>query len=165
MKFSFVNCCNVLQLGSLNVNGEEFDIHPMAKNPGFRRRKRYARRYGDPQKKRNNVMDRYKGSQNQHFFQNSFANTNRKNGVYYNPHATNSVREKMHTFDFHTTNPMNMELEQQMLEYPGEQILDNAQHVPSLTPAPKRRLYAAFKKDPKQRIKSDCVGKSKFTLE
>lgn len=147
-------------LGSLNVNGEEFDIHPMAKNPGFRRRKRYARRYGDPQKKRNNVMDRYKGSQNQHFFQNSFANTNRKNGVYYNPHATNSVREKMHKFDFHTTNPMNMELEQQMLEYPGEQILDNAQHVPSLTPAPKRRLYAAFKKDPKQRIKSDCVGKN-----
>lgn len=61
MKFSFVNCCNVFQFGSLNVNGEEFDIYFMVKNLGFRRRKRYVRCYGDLQKKCNNVMDRYKG--------------------------------------------------------------------------------------------------------
>lgn len=140
----------------------------MAKNPGFKRKKRYARRYANPHQSFNNIMDRYKDSPNPYTYQNPYANSDGNN----NHHSHQSIREKIRQdFKHLTTQPIDYDLEQQILEFPGEQIAHNVgnhhgnEFPPPPTPAPKRRLYAAFRKDPKRDIKSDCVGRSMYQLE
>lgn len=140
----------------------------MAKNPGFKRKKRYARRYATPHQSFNNIMDRYKDSPNPYTYQNPYANSDGNN----NHHSHQSIREKIRQdFKHLTTQPIDYDLEQQILEFPGEQIAHNVgnhhgnEFPPPPTPAPKRRLYAAFRKDPKRDIKSDCVGRSMYQLE
>lgn len=159
------------QLGSLNVDGVEYDIHPMAKNPGFKRKKRYARRrYGDAQLSHNSVVNRYIERPNQDFeYHNPFAQTNSHAQVHPNQHVHSNphIREtKEEEFNPRTNYLIDSELERQILEYPGQPIVQSAggfhenEIHPHVAPPKRRRLYAAFRKEAKKDIKGDCLGRS-----
>ncbi|XP_062621281.1 uncharacterized protein LOC134282887 isoform X2 [Saccostrea cucullata] len=175
-------------IGSLNVNGEEYDITPMEKNPGTRRKKRHARRYGEPRQSRNSLFGEYNNpyaqANNNNIVHSRISNNNRAQptqNAHYNRHvqthkvhhnhyiqSNQPIRETIQQeFNPFATNQIDHDLEKRLLEYPGEPVVGAAtgdfqgNEIYPPNPPPKRRqLYAAFRKDPKKKIKGDCVGRN-----
>jgi hypothetical protein len=160
---------HIFQLGSLNVDGVEYDIHPMAKNPGFKRKKRYARRrYGDSQQSHNGVPNRYLTPNQDIGYRNPFVQTKSNSPVHSNKfvHSNQHIRETQEQEFNPQTYLIDSELERQILEYPGQPTMEASggfhenNILPDVAPPKRRRLYAAFRKEAKKEIKGDCLGRS-----